>query len=209
MTTTMVRRRGGRGLYHRTGETQHPSEHKRRTLPEYLEAAEVQALIKAAPTHQAGLLMLMQWRAGLRVSEALDIAPLDLSLDGDRPTLKVRRGKGDKARIVPLHPELAGALGSVIAFARMPRESPIIHADRSTAWRWVKAALARANVLGAIPAGRAVKTHTLRHSAARHWLASGVPINSVSRWLGHASITTTLIYLELLPDPTGFMDRVP
>ena len=29
-------------------------------------------------------------------------------------------------------------------------------------------------------------THTLRHSAARHWLASGVPINVVSRWLGRS-----------------------
>ena len=59
-----------------------------------------------------------------------------------------------------------------------------------------------------ISSGRSVGTHTLRHSAARHWLASGVPINHVSRWLGHASIQTTLIYLEILPDPSGYMDRV-
>ena len=79
---------------------------------------------------------------------------------------------------------------------------------RSTAWRWVKAALARAQERGTIPAGRWVGTHTLRHSAARHWLAEGVPINHVSKWLGHASIQTTLIYLDILPDPSGYMDRV-
>ena len=28
-------------------------------------------------------------------------------------------------------------------------------------------------------------------------------INYLSRWLGHSSIQTTLIYLELVPDPTG------
>ena len=46
-------------------------------------------------------------------------------------------------------------------------------------------------------------THTLRHSAARYWLSSGIPINVVSRWLGHASLQTTLVYLEILPDPLG------
>ncbi len=79
----------------------------------------------------------------------------------------------------------------------------------STAWRWVKIALKRAVELNQIPYGRKVATHTLRHSAARHWLASGVPINVVSRWLGHASLQTTLIYLEILPDPSGYMERVP
>ena len=52
-------------------------------------------------------------------------------------------------------------------------------------------------------------THTLRHSAARHWLSSRIPINVVGRWLGHASLQTTLVYLEILPDPLGEMGRVP
>ena len=39
--------------------------------------------------------------------------------------------------------------------------------------------------------------------------SSGIPINVVSRWLGHASLQTTLIYLEILPDPLGEMGRVP
>ena len=31
----------------------------------------------------------------------------------------------------------------------------------------------------------------------------------LSRWLGHSSIQTTLIYLELVPDPTGSLATVP
>ena len=38
---------------------------------------------------------------------------------------------------------------------------------------------------------------------------TGRPINFVSRWLGHASIHPTLIYLELVPDPTGSLASVP
>ena len=49
--------------------------------------------------------------------------------------------------------------------------------------------------------------HTFRHSFTRHLLMHGIPINYLSRWLGHSSIQTTLIYLELVPDPTGSLDR--
>ncbi len=200
---------------------------KRRTggdLPEYLEVPEISGLLQSAPHAQARLLILLQWRAGLRVSEALQVQ--DLRLDDDNPVLQVRRGKGKKPRSVPVHPELRAALQSAMAYGRLVRRGPVIgrgertrpwrgSADelhgphRSTAWRWVQEALERAVQLGRIPGGRRVGTHTLRHSAARHWLASGIPINVVQRWLGHALLATTLIYLEILPDPLGDMNRVP
>ena len=40
-------------------------------------------------------------------------------------------------------------------------------------------------------------------------LMNGILINYLSRWLGHSSIQTTLIYLELVPDPTGSLAMVP
>ena len=67
-------------------------------------------------------------------------------------------------------------------------EGRLIDVHRVTAWRWVQAAVRRAEELGAIPPGRRVGTHTLRHSCARHLLMHGIPINYLSRWLGHSSI---------------------
>ena len=166
------------------------------------------SLMQLAPHAQARLIILAQWRAGLRISEALALEVADLNLDDDNPTLRVREGKGGKDRLVPVHPELGAALRNFLAFSKV-RRGPIFDTSRSTGWRWLKTALERAVELNQIPPGRKVATHTLRHSAARHWLASGVPINVVSRWLGHASLQTTLIYLEVLPDPTGYMERVP
>ena len=56
---------------------------------------------------KAKLLILLQWRAGVRVSETLNVAASDFSLDAHRPTLRVRMGKGgESSRIVPVHPEL-------------------------------------------------------------------------------------------------------
>ena len=60
--------------------------------PEYLEADEVNAIIRAAPNLKAKLLMLEQWRAGFRVSEALDLEVRDLSLNTLNPTIGVRDG---------------------------------------------------------------------------------------------------------------------
>ena len=180
---------------------------RRSTLPEYLEPPEVEALIHSAPHGLARLLFLVQWRAGLRISEAVGLEVADLRLEGDQPSLRVVRGKWGKSRIVPVHPELAAAFRSAMAFGNV-RRGAIFEVTRSTGWRWLKAALTRAEALGAIPPGRRVATHTLRHSAARHWLSEGDPINHVSKWLGHASLQSTLIYLEILPDPTGYMDKV-
>ena len=207
MTTTSIRRRG-RGLHSRRDPVQQLTGVKRCTLPEYLEAGEVSAVIAAAPNPRAKLLILLQWRAGLRVSEALALEPGDLSLDADRPTLRVRSGKGGKARIVPVHPELQAALIAVLNYADVGR-GRIVNACRSTAWRWVQSAAFRAEVYGTLPPGRHVGTHTFRHSYARHLLMHGIPINHLSRWLGHASITPTLVYLELVPDPAGNLAAVP
>ena len=67
----------------------------------------------------------------------------------------------------------------------------------------------RSGELGAIVSGRKIGTHTLRHSYARHLPMNSIQINYLSRWLGHSSIQTTLVYPELVPDPSGSLERVP
>ena len=155
------------------------------------------------------LLFLIEWRAGLRISEALAIETHDLSLDTDRPTIRVRQGKGSKPRIVPVHAELHAALTSALQFGNVGEDDRVVRASRSTADRWIKAAAARAEELVVISPGRHISNHTLRHSYARHLLVHGIPINYLSRWLGHSSTQTTLIYLELVPDPVGSLAAVP
>ena len=165
-------------------------------------------LIRAAPNPRARLLFLIEWQAGLRISEALAVEAGDLALDTNLPTLRVRQGKGSKAWIVPVHVELHTALTSALQFGNISQVDRLVSASRSTADRWIKAA-ARVEELGAILPGRHISNHTLRHSYARHLLVHGIPINYLSRWLVHSSIQTALIYLELVPDPTGSLETVP
>jgi site-specific recombinase XerD len=44
------------------------------------------------------------------------------------------------------------------------------------------------------------KPRGLRHSFGLHAIRSGVPLNLVQRWLGHASMHTTAIYLQAIGD---------
>ena len=169
-------------------------------LPEYLEMSEVNALIAAAPNPKTRLIMLEQWRPGLRVSEALALEARDLHLDSDRPTLVVRQGKGRKDRVVPVHPELQTALTAATSFGAVGQDW-LIEVSRARSrggcnkWSFGRLRLAKS------PQGRSVGTHTLRHSFARHMLLNGIPLNYLSRWLGHGRVPTTLVYLELAPDP--------
>ena len=108
---------------------------------------------------------------------------------------------------MPVHPGLHGALSSALAYGDIS-QGKIIEAHTTTARRWVKTAVKRAEELGAISPGKQVSTHTLRHTYARHLLMNGIPINYISRWLGHSSIQMTLIYLEPVPDLTGSLATV-
>ena len=86
-TTALTRRRRPRGQYPK--RIDRGQELQPKPLPQYLEAHEVSAIIRAANDPRARLLMTEQWRAGLRVSEALALEVSDLSLDAELPTLRV------------------------------------------------------------------------------------------------------------------------
>ena len=176
-------------------------------MPECLEAHQVEALIRTAPNPRARLLFLIEWRAGLRISETLALEARHLSLDGEFPSLHVREGKGSKPRIVPVRPELRMALTSALEFGAVGGGDWLIRACRATADRWIKSAARKVVELGVIAPGRSVSNHTLMHIYARRLLLHGRPINFVSRWLGHASIHPTLIYL--VQDPTTSLASVP
>ena len=58
------------------------------------------------------------------------------------------------------------------------------------------------------PGAKGAGAHSLRHSAARHWLTTaGIPLNVVSQWLGHANPEVTLrIYLPIVGSTHSMAD---
>jgi len=200
---------------------QTPQNHKetvRTKLPHYLEPKEIDILIEYAAdsSRMAANFMLTMWRAGLRVSEAINLQARDLRFKTDRPQIHIRNAKGHKERFVPAHPELQRTLTEHCQYIRAKGTAPLFIVERSgkkasryTGYEWVVRALNRAKLDKVLPRDTVVTPHTFRHSAARHWLHSGVQINTVQLWLGHENLDTTLIYLALVPDAFGVMDNIP
>ncbi len=42
-----------------------------------------------------------------------------------------------------------------------------------------------------------VSPHTIRHTTATHLLRAGVDLNTIRAWLGHVSLSTTMVYVEV------------
>jgi integrase/recombinase XerD len=163
-----------------------------RPLPTILSLEEVGALLKALrePLYQAIVMVL--YGAGLRITEALALEVSDI--DGRRGVIRVRHGKGNKARDAKLSSSLYSWLRAY--WARERPALPYLFASRKTGKPpiadTVRHALAHAAKQAWI--SKHVTPHVLRHSFTTHLLEQGVDVRVVSALLGHASLTSTARY---------------
>ena len=182
-------------------------------VPHYWKAEQVQRLLDSLAAHnrhQARTAVLVMWRSGLRVAEVLELEWRDLDYSGEPPALLVRKSKSRPARTVRLHRELVQLFTNWPA-NRSPRDK-VVSLPMRTALRHIGDGIRWAGLDEESPGTgrRRAGAHSLRHSAARHWLiAGGVPLNVVSQWLGHVNVQVTLrVYLPIVGSDYG-MEGVP
>lgn len=139
---------------------------------------------------------------GCRISEALALTPRRVDLSGRAvvfETLKKRRT--GVFRSVPVPPSLLDGLDMVHGIRERQKrrqaageEEPLWPWHRSHAWRLVKAVMRDAG----IPEGPHATPKGLRHGYGVAAIISGVPLNMLSKWMGHASLEVTAIYANAL-----------
>lgn len=135
--------------------------------------------------------LTLAW-TGCRVSEALGLTRADLDHESGTVTVRcLKKRKAGIVREVPVPVALLEALSRVHGCG--PPDARIWPIARSTAWRNVKA------VMRTIGVGAAASSPKgLRHTFGVHAVRSGVPLNLLQRWLGHASMATTAIYADVM-----------
>lgn len=142
-----------------------------------------------------------------RINEILSLRIQDLRFDLTISVVTVI-GKGNKIRTLPLEEKTIKLLKLYIGkfHGRNPIPNNYLFYSRNTGketklsqdavTKQLKMYAAKAHLLHS-EVSISISPHQIRHSRATHLLEDGVPIVQISRLLGHAHLSTTMIYVEV------------
>jgi len=171
-----------------------PSLKKESKLPVILNQQELKELFSAPTLLKQRVVLSLIYSAGLRGQEVINLRISDV--DFERKTIHIRQSKYKKDRVVPLADSMAVGLKKYLA-AENPhiwlfngKEPDGRYSVRGLSW------VMREN-LKKTSITKNVNLHSLRHSYATHLLEQGLNIVTLKELLGHADITTTMIYLHV------------
>ena len=151
-------------------------------LPKYLNDDEVKNLLDRCKGRRDRLIIELMLLTGTRVSEVLGITPEDI--DFRNRTIRIH-GKGARDRVVYPPRNILHDIGDFIADLDIERQNRIFKLTRQRVFAIIK------DISGRSP-------HKLRHTFAVNYLESGGDLRTLQKILGHSSLKTTSIYLDLL-----------
>ncbi|MGB7466774.1 MAG: tyrosine-type recombinase/integrase [Candidatus Acidiferrum sp.] len=172
---------------------------------EHLTEAEMAKLLTALKDNRYGdrdwLIGLLIYRHGLRVSEACDLRWDDIDL-GKR-TIIVRRLKGstDSSHYLE-RDELAGLKALQRDYAKRGIKSAYVFVNergQPFGRMGIARMVERAGEAAKLPFP--VHVHMLRHSTGYALAGKGMDTRRLQHFLGHASITNTVRYTAMSPEP--------
>jgi len=187
----------------------------RKRLPKILRREQVESLLcaiypgdgryrksEAAAVRNRAAAEVM-YRAGLRVSEVCALAPDTVDLD--EGYIFVRRGKGDKDRVVPLDDRAAEWIRRWLAVR--PGDSPYLFCSLSggrLSDRYVRQVIAQAGEKAGVWLENGEKKklphpHTLRHTLFTEMVEENFSIAEIGLIAGHSHLATTMVYLHARP----------
>lgn len=161
-----------------------------KNLPKFLSYEQIQQGIKSIDqTNWIGIrdaaLILFLYATGMRISECLNIWLDDIEDDW----LRVRHGKGDKERLIPVAKE------ALLLLQRYLENVPF---DKEQIWlNYTGKPLSRISAFKITHKYLGVSPHVLRHSYATALILGGADLRVVQELLGHASLLTTQVYTHI------------
>ncbi len=171
-------------------------------LPRTLTKRELSDVIEAAKHSEnpsADLIVTLMLDTGLRVSEVCSLNIDDIDLEDN--SARVIGGKGDKDRMVLFTERTRQALHRWFpirhTIASKHQNALIVNRfGRRLNSRAIQRSMDALAVEIGLPQGR-LTPHVLRHNFATGLLERGADLVSIQRLMGHATIATTRVYLEI------------
>jgi len=185
-----------------TSRKKYPAEHYTR--------AECLAMLDACPRTWYGqrnrALIVVLWRSGLRIAEALALREKDI--DFGAQTIRVLHGKKDKARTVGMDEHEVREVQEWIGL-RGPQASdaPVFCTRRGNLipQSYIRALLPELALR--VGVYKRVHAHGFRHTYAVDLMREGIRVRDIQVLLGHANLGITSVYLASL-SPEEALDAV-
>jgi site-specific recombinase XerD len=150
--------------------------------------------VKDEPDRLRRAFCLTLYYTGCRISEGLNLTAERIDLTGKAIVFEtLKRRKRGHFRPVPIPDSLTELFRQVVT--GLEPSAHIWEFSRTTAYRLVKDRMTQAGIAGgmACPKG-------LRHGFAIACIGQNIPLTTVQKWLGHARLETTAIYLDVTGD---------
>jgi integrase/recombinase XerD len=170
----------------------------------FLERHEMEDLLRHLPRHgplalRDKTLLLFLYNTGARVQEGAGVRVGHLDF-GEHPRVRLHC-KGDKWRIRPLWGQTAELLRVLLASFDQPlvAQSPVFSGNgRPLTQSGIYKIVRRHGARFDNPSSQTrISPHVLRYTCAVHLVESGVQINLIQGWLGHADLTATNRYAQI------------
>ncbi len=149
-------------------------------------------------------IMELFYSSGLRVSELVGLNRDDVDLA--QRMLHIR-GKGKKARLVPMTPHAAQWIEAYLAHPERHHDGEGHAAEKDGEAIFLNRHGTRLSTRSVdrkfykylVSSGLSgeITPHTIRHTIATHWLENGMDLKSIQLLLGHSSLATTTIYTQV------------
>lgn len=175
-----------------------------RKLPQILSSKEVELFLEQPDPRDAKgcrdkAMLELLYATGIRVSELINLNLEHLNLSASF----LRCVTGKKERIIPLYPTAVRALSQYMERVRpqlidQPDERALfvnmngLRMSRQGFWKIIKHYQDMAGIQ------KEITPHTLRHSFAAHLLENGADLASIQKMLGHADISSTQVYTQVV-----------
>ncbi|MBK6665533.1 MAG: tyrosine-type recombinase/integrase [Saprospiraceae bacterium] len=167
---------------------------KAKPLPVILSTSEIDRILRSTENLKHATLLYTLYSSGIRLNEILSLRVEDLWWDRDQ--VMIKSGKGKKDRIVPF----SGVLKRLMT-AYFDEYKPIywVFEGQDRKYQYSEKSVQNVVKRAALSAkiNKKVTPHTIRHCYATHLLDGGTDIRYIQELLGHANITTTLIYTHV------------
>ena len=172
-----------------------------KNLPNVLDVDQINQLLNIRETNPVSLrdkaILELLYSSGLRLSELVNLNPIDLNLK-DKSLMVM--GKGGKTRLVPIGQKAIEAVNQWLdvrgQLAKTDEEALFVGIKGvRLGQRAIQARITHWGKKNGIQQG--VYPHLLRHSFATHLLEASGDLRAVQELLGHKDISSTQIYTHL------------